>query len=119
VAISESRRHLSDVANLSWSKVAVLAQAEREVAYERANTPSKSQQNRGLVPAEIVAHAFKCVLRMIVRNGLIKTKRIEKLALVMMSRPIVDRLHSESHQSNRIIVQQDHQRRQNLPKAAM
>jgi hypothetical protein len=56
---------------------------------------------------------------MIVRNGLIKTKRIEKLALVMMSRPIVDRLHSESHQSNRIIVQQDHQRRQNLPKAAV
>jgi hypothetical protein len=38
---------LSDVANLSWSKDAVLAQAAREVAYERANTPSKPQQNRG------------------------------------------------------------------------
>ena len=35
---------LSDVANLSWSKDAVLAQAAREVAYERANTPSKPQQ---------------------------------------------------------------------------
>ena len=31
---------LSDVANLSWSNDAVLAQAAREVAYERANTPS-------------------------------------------------------------------------------
>jgi hypothetical protein len=38
---------LSDVANLSWSKDAVLAQAARDVAYERANTPSKPQQNRG------------------------------------------------------------------------
>ncbi len=38
---------LSDMANLSWSKDAVLAQAAREVAYERANTPSKPQQNRG------------------------------------------------------------------------
>jgi hypothetical protein len=38
---------LSDVANLSWSKDAVLAQAAREVAYESANTPSKPQQNRG------------------------------------------------------------------------
>jgi hypothetical protein len=38
---------LSDVANLSWSKDAVLAQATREVTYERANTPSKPQQNRG------------------------------------------------------------------------
>jgi hypothetical protein len=40
-------RVLSDMANLSWSKDAVLAQAAREVAYERANTPSKPQQNRG------------------------------------------------------------------------
>jgi hypothetical protein len=38
---------LSDGANLSWSKDAVLAQAAREVAYERANTLSKPQQNRG------------------------------------------------------------------------
>ena len=38
---------LSDMANLSWSKDVVLAQAAREVAYERANTPSKPQQNRG------------------------------------------------------------------------
>jgi hypothetical protein len=37
----------SDMANLSWSKDGVLAQAAREVAYERANTPSKPQQNRG------------------------------------------------------------------------
>ena len=37
---------LSDVANLSWSKDAVLAQSTREVTYERANTPSKPQQNR-------------------------------------------------------------------------
>jgi hypothetical protein len=38
---------LSDVANLSWSKDAVLAQAAREVTSERANTPSKPPQNRG------------------------------------------------------------------------
>jgi hypothetical protein len=37
---------LSDLANLSWSKDGVLAQAAREVAYERANTPSKPQENR-------------------------------------------------------------------------
>ena len=37
----------SDPANLSWAKDAVLAQAVRELAYEAANTPSKSQQNRG------------------------------------------------------------------------
>ena len=37
----------SDMANLSRSKDAVLAQAARDVAYERANTPSKPQQNRG------------------------------------------------------------------------
>ena len=38
---------LSDLANLSWSKDGVLAQAAREIAHERANTPSKLQQNRG------------------------------------------------------------------------
>jgi hypothetical protein len=38
---------LSDMASLSWSKDAVLAQAIREVAYELANDPSKPQQNRG------------------------------------------------------------------------
>ena len=38
---------LSDVANLTWSKDSVMAQATREVAHERANTPSKPQQNRG------------------------------------------------------------------------
>ena len=38
----------SDLANLSWAKDAVLAQAVRELAYEAANTPSKSQQNRGV-----------------------------------------------------------------------
>jgi hypothetical protein len=38
---------LSDMANLSWAKDAVLAQAVRELAYEAANTPSKPQQNRG------------------------------------------------------------------------
>ena len=37
----------SDLANLSWAKDGVLAQAVRELAYEAANTPSKSQQNRG------------------------------------------------------------------------
>ena len=37
----------SDLANLSWAKDAVLAQAVRELAYEAANTPSKSKQNRG------------------------------------------------------------------------
>ena len=38
---------LSGVANLSWSKDNVMAQAIREVAYESANSPSKPQQNRG------------------------------------------------------------------------
>jgi hypothetical protein len=38
---------LSDMANLCWSKDNVMAQAIREVAYERAKTPSKPQQNRG------------------------------------------------------------------------
>ena len=38
---------LSDMANLSWSKDAVLAAAIREVAYKRANDPPKPQQNRG------------------------------------------------------------------------
>ena len=38
---------LSDVANLSWSKDAVLAQSTREVTYEHASTPSKPQENRG------------------------------------------------------------------------
>ena len=51
---------LSDLANLSWSKDAVLAQAAREIAHERANTPSKLQENSGVFPAKIVAHAFKC-----------------------------------------------------------
>jgi hypothetical protein len=37
----------SDMANQSWAKDAVLAQAVRELAYEAATTPSKSQQNRG------------------------------------------------------------------------
>jgi hypothetical protein len=37
----------SDLANLSWAKDAVLAQAVRELTYEAANTTSKSQQNRG------------------------------------------------------------------------
>ena len=38
---------LSDMANLSWAKDAVLAQALREVAYERANDPSKCPVNGG------------------------------------------------------------------------
>jgi hypothetical protein len=39
----------SDISNLSWAKDAVLAQAirEREVAYERANDPSKCPVKRG------------------------------------------------------------------------
>ena len=37
----------SDMANQSWAKDAVLAQAVRELAYEAATTRSKSQQNRG------------------------------------------------------------------------
>ena len=39
VAITQGSA-LSDMANLSWFKDAVLAQAAKEVAYERANTPS-------------------------------------------------------------------------------
>ena len=38
---------LSDMANLSWSKDAVLAQAIREVAWNAANTPSKCPVKRG------------------------------------------------------------------------
>jgi hypothetical protein len=38
---------LSDMANLSWSKDNVMAQAVREVFYDAANTPSKCPVNRG------------------------------------------------------------------------
>ena len=39
---------LSDMANLSWAKDAVLAQALREVAYERQTSPKNAQLNGGL-----------------------------------------------------------------------
>jgi hypothetical protein len=39
---------LSGVANLSWSKDNVMAQAIREVAYERANTPQNPSKTEGL-----------------------------------------------------------------------
>jgi hypothetical protein len=48
---------LSDLANLSWSKDGVLAQAAREIAHERANTPSNPRKT-GCLSAEIVAHAY-------------------------------------------------------------
>ena len=53
----------------------------------------------------------------IVRNGLIKTKRIEKLTLVVIEPPIIDRLHGSGSQSDKIIVQQGRQRllQQNPP----
>ena len=38
---------LSDMANLSWSKDAVLAQAAREVAWDAANDPRKCPVKRG------------------------------------------------------------------------
>jgi hypothetical protein len=39
---------LSDVANLSWSKDAVLAQAAREVASERATLPQNLRKAEGI-----------------------------------------------------------------------
>jgi hypothetical protein len=39
---------LSGMANLSRAKDAVLAAAERELAYEAATDPSKSQENEGV-----------------------------------------------------------------------
>jgi hypothetical protein len=39
---------LSDVANLSWSKDALLAKAAREVTSERANTPQNPSKTEGL-----------------------------------------------------------------------
>ena len=45
--IELSGGRLSDMANLSWAKSLALEAAERELAYERANTPQKSQQKRG------------------------------------------------------------------------
>jgi hypothetical protein len=45
--IALSRGRLSDMANLSWAKSLALEAAERELAYERANTPQKPQQKRG------------------------------------------------------------------------
>ena len=50
---------LTDMANLSWAKDAVMAQAVREVAYDAAaNTPSKCPVNRGVSQGEIVTHSF-------------------------------------------------------------
>ena len=37
---------LRDMANLSWAKDAVMAQAAREVTYDAANEPSKCPVNR-------------------------------------------------------------------------
>jgi hypothetical protein len=44
---SVKSRGLSDRANLSWAKDAVMVRAVRELAYEAANTPSKCPENRG------------------------------------------------------------------------
>ena len=38
----------SDLANLSWAKDAVLAQAVRELAYEAANTPQNPNKTGGV-----------------------------------------------------------------------
>ena len=48
----------SDIANLSWAKDAVLAQAIREVAYELANDPHKMPSKMGVSKGEIVTHSF-------------------------------------------------------------
>ena len=50
---------LSDMANLSWSKDNVMAQAVREVFYDAANTPSKMPSKQGVFSEEIVTHWFK------------------------------------------------------------
>ncbi len=46
-----SRGRLSDMANLSWSKNAVLVAAQRELDYEAANDPSKCSVKRGSLAA--------------------------------------------------------------------
>jgi hypothetical protein len=45
IALSGGR--FSDMANLSWAKSLALDAAERDLAYEAANTPQKPQQKRG------------------------------------------------------------------------
>ena len=50
----------SDLANLSWAKDAVLAQAARELAYEAANTP-QIPTKQAVSRTEIDTHSFKCV----------------------------------------------------------
>ena len=50
----------SDLANLSWAKDAVLAQAVRELD-EAANTPLEITTKQGVSRTEIDTHSFKCV----------------------------------------------------------
>jgi hypothetical protein len=50
--VALSRGRVSDMANLSWAKDAVMAAAIRELAYERRSSdPSKYPENRGSFPA--------------------------------------------------------------------
>ena len=46
--IAMSGGRLSDMANLSWAKSLALGAAERDLAYEAANTPPKTQQKGGV-----------------------------------------------------------------------
>jgi hypothetical protein len=46
----------SDLANLSWAKDAVLAQAVRELGYEAANTPQNPTKTGGLLSR--IRHPF-------------------------------------------------------------
>ena len=51
---------LSDVANLSWSKDAVLAQAVREVAYDLScKRPLDSLGNKGGKSGDLAPHSLK------------------------------------------------------------
>ena len=51
---------LSDMANLSWSKDAVLAQVIREVAYDLScKRPLDSLGNKGVNPEDLAPHSLK------------------------------------------------------------
>ena len=53
--------HFSDIANLSWSKDAVLAQAVRELALRSCKYHLKIPTKQGVSRTEIDTHSFKCV----------------------------------------------------------
>ena len=60
----KSDGRMSDMANISWAKDAIMAEATRELAWDARQqaaltiTPSKTQQNRGGRQTDFVQHSF-------------------------------------------------------------